>query len=139
MSRILIIEGNPVNMELTTFLLNGIGYEVLQATDAESGIEQVRSEMPALVLMDVQLPGMDGLAATRQLKTDPATAHIPVIAITSHAMKGDEEAMLAAGYDSCLSTPFHLRDLRDQVNTLLDRPRLTLVREIKHDCQDTDH
>lgn len=119
MSRIVVIEDNPVNMKLTTFLLNSAGHEVLQAIDAESGLALIRAEMPALVLMDIQLPCMDGLTATRQLKADPAIAHIPVIAITSHAMKGDEETMRAAGCDSYIPKPFHHRELLALVNKML--------------------
>jgi two-component system cell cycle response regulator DivK len=119
MSRIVVIEDNPANMKLTTFVLNSAGHEVLQATDAESGLALIRAEMPALVLMDVQLPGMDGLAATRQLKADPAIAHIPVVALTSYAMKGDGETMRAAGCDSYLPKPFHHRELLAMVNKML--------------------
>lgn len=122
MARILIIEDNPANMKLASFLMNGAGHEVLQATDAESGLEQIRAAMPELVLMDVQLPGMDGLAATRLIRADPVIAHIPVIALTSHAMKGDEEAILAAGCDSYLPKPFHHRELLELVSALLEQP-----------------
>jgi len=119
MARIVVIEDNPANMKLATFLLHGAGHEVLQATDAESGLALIHAEMPALVLMDVQLPGMDGITATRQLKADPATAHIPVIALTSHAMKGDEETMRVAGCDGYLAKPFHHRELLGMVEKML--------------------
>lgn len=121
MARILIIEDNPANMKLATFLLISAGHEVLQAVDAESGLEQIHAKLPELVLMDVQLPGMDGLAATRRIKADPAIAHIPVIALTSHAMRGDEEAILAAGCESYLPKPFHHRELLELVNVMLER------------------
>ncbi|MFY9329954.1 MAG: response regulator [Georgfuchsia sp.] len=120
MSRIVVIEDNPANMKLVIFLLHNAGHEVLQATDAESGLALIRAEMPALVLMDIQLPGMDGLAATRQLKTDSAIAHIPVVALTSYAMKGDEAAMRAAGCDSYLAKPFHHRELLALVHKILE-------------------
>ena len=119
MSRIVIIEDNPSNMKLAVFLLNSAGHEVLQATDAESGLALIRAEMPAMVLMDIQLPGMDGLAATRQIKADPAIAHIPVIALTSHAMKGDEATILAAGCDGYLPKPFHHKELTEIVEKIL--------------------
>jgi two-component system cell cycle response regulator DivK len=119
MSKIVVIEDNPANMKLVTFVLNSAGHEVLQANDAESGLALIRAEMPALVLMDVQLPGMDGLAATRQLKADLGIAHIPVVALTSHAMKGDGETMRAAGCDSYLPKPFHHRELLALVNKML--------------------
>jgi two-component system cell cycle response regulator DivK len=118
MARIVVIEDNPGNMKLVTFVLTNAGYTVLPATDAESGLALIRAMLPALVLMDIQLPGMDGLTATRQLKADPAISHIPVVALTSHAMKGDGETMLAAGCDSYLTKPFHHQEL------------LTLVRQI---------
>jgi two-component system cell cycle response regulator DivK len=119
MTRIVVIEDNPANMKLAVFLLHSAGHEVLQAADAESGLALIRAKMPALVLMDVQLPGMDGLAATRQLKTDPAIAHIPVIALTSHAMKGDEATILAAGCDGYLPKPFHHKELMGMVEKML--------------------
>jgi two-component system cell cycle response regulator DivK len=119
MSRIVVIEDNPANMKLVTFLLNNAGHEVLQATNAETGLALIRTEMPALVLMDIQLPGMDGLTATRQLKADPAIAHIPVVALTSHAMIGDGETMRAAGCDSYLPKPFHHRELLALVSKML--------------------
>ena len=119
MPRIVVIEDNPANMKLATFLLNSAGHEVLQATDAESGLALIRTEMPVLVLMDIQLPGMDGLTATRQLKADPLIAHIPVIALTSYAMKGDEETMRAAGCDSYLPKPIHHRELLALVDKML--------------------
>ncbi|WP_262967212.1 response regulator [Methylobacter psychrophilus] len=119
MSRIVVIEDNPANMKLATFLLNSAGHEVLQATDAESGLVLIRTVMPALVLMDIQLPSMDGLTATRQLKADPLIAHIPVIALTSYAMKGDEQTMSAAGCDSYLPKPIHHQELLALVNKML--------------------
>lgn len=119
MGKIVIIEDNSVNMKLVAFLLNKTGHEVLQATDAETGLALIRAELPALVLMDVQLPGMDGLAATRQLKNDPAIAHIKVVALTSHAMKGDQETIRAAGCDGYLPKPFHHRELVALVDKML--------------------
>ena len=106
--RILIIEDTPMNIELATDVLEGAGYDVIQAEDAETGIELARSELPDLILMDVGLPGMDGLSATRILKQDPSTKDIPVVALTSHAMKGDEEKMLAAGCESYMTKPIDI-------------------------------
>jgi two-component system, cell cycle response regulator DivK len=119
MAKIVLIEDNPANAKLASFLLRFGGHDVWQASDAETGLALVRAEMPALVLMDVQLPGMDGLAATRQIKADPAIGHIPVVAITSHAMKGDDETMRAAGCNGYLPKPFHHRDLLALVNKML--------------------
>lgn len=109
MSRILVVEDNPANMKLAAFLLEKEGHEVLRAADAAEGLRLARERRAELVLMDIQLPGMDGLEATRRLKADPATAAIPVIALTAFAMKGDEERMRAAGCDGYISKPIDYR------------------------------
>jgi CheY-like chemotaxis protein len=95
--KILIVEDNPMNLELATDLLEASGYFVIQARTAEEGIKLARVEFPDLILMDIRLPGMDGLEATGVLKQDPTTKDIPVIVMTAHAMKGDEEKAVAAG------------------------------------------
>ncbi len=105
MAKILVIEDNPENMILTVLLLHSVGHTVLQAVDAEVGVMLARAEIPSLILMDIQLPGMDGLQATTLLKRDPATAAIPIIALTALAMKGDEERIRAAGCDGYISKP----------------------------------
>jgi two-component system cell cycle response regulator DivK len=97
MARILVVEDNVANMTLATFLLESAGHAVIGATDAETGLMLARQEQPDIVLMDIQLPGMDGLQATALLKQDEATRRIPVIALTALAMKGDEERIRAAG------------------------------------------
>jgi len=104
-AKILVIEDNPANMTLATFLLESAGYTVLSATDAETGLTLARDEPPNLILMDIQLPGMDGLEATALLKRDDATRAIPVIALTALAMKGDEERIRAAGCDGYIAKP----------------------------------
>lgn len=114
-TKILIVEDNPVNMELATDLLEIAGYQVLQAETAEQGIELAKREQPALILMDVRLPGMDGLQATALLKGDPTTGSIPVIALTAQAMKGDREQALAAGCDGYLSKPIDTREFPQAV------------------------
>jgi two-component system cell cycle response regulator DivK len=105
--RILIVEDNPANMKLAALLLEGEGYQTLQAEDAEAGLRLAREEAPDLILMDVHLPGMDGLAATRLLKNDPRTRGIRVVALTALAMNGDREKTEAAGCDDYISKPFH--------------------------------
>lgn len=110
MAKILLIEDNPANMALVIFLLKSAGHDVLSATDAEAGLTLARAEQPALILMDVQLPGMDGLQATGELKKDPATRTIPVIALTALAMKGDEERIRAAGCDGYVAKPIRYQD-----------------------------
>ena len=111
MATVLIVEDNPANMTLATFLVQTAGHTVISATDAEAGLALARAEQPDLILMDIQLPGMDGLEAARQLKRDDATHAIPVIALTALAMKGDEERIRAAGCDGYISKPLAYRDL----------------------------
>ena len=110
MARILIVEDNAANMKLATFLLRSAGHTVLSATDAEVGLTLARDEQPSLILMDIQLPGMDGLEATMLLKRDDATRAIPVIALTALAMKGDEERIRAAGCDGYVAKPMDYRN-----------------------------
>ena len=110
MAKILIIEDNPANMTLAVFLLQSVGHTVLTATDAETGLSLARDEQPNLILMDVQLPGMDGLEATMLLKGLDATRAIPVIALTALAMKGDEERIRAAGCDGYIAKPMRYRE-----------------------------
>jgi two-component system cell cycle response regulator DivK len=110
MARLLIVEDNPANMRLAAFLLLSAGHTVLAATDAEAGLTRAREEHPDLILMDIQLPGMDGLEATGLLKRDLATSHIPIIALTSLAMKGDEDRARAAGCDGYIAKPLQYRE-----------------------------
>ncbi|MBA3338533.1 MAG: response regulator [Gemmatimonadaceae bacterium] len=110
MSRILIVEDNPTNMTLAVYLLESAGHAVLTATDAEAGLALARAEHPELILMDIQLPGMDGLQATGLLKADEATRDIPVIALTALAMKGDEERIRAAGCDGYIAKPMRYKE-----------------------------
>jgi two-component system, cell cycle response regulator DivK len=109
MARVLIIEDNASNMKLATFLLETAGHTALAAADAETGLAIARAERPELVLMDIQLPGMDGLQATALLKSDVSTREIPVIALTALAMKGDEERIRAAGCDGYIAKPLNYR------------------------------
>lgn len=115
MAKILVVEDNPANLKLAEFLLRRAGHEVLKASDAPAGLALARSAQPDLVLMDIQLPGMDGLTATRELKSDPATRAVRVVALTAFAMKGDEEKMLAAGCDGYIAKPFAYQDFLDAV------------------------
>ncbi len=103
--RVLVVEDNPLNMQLMAAILDSAGYAVLQADNAEDGLEAARRERPALVFMDIQLPRMDGLEATRLLKADASTRAIPVVAVTAYAMKGDRERILAAGCDDYIAKP----------------------------------
>lgn len=109
--RILVVDDNVTNLKLIEYLLKAKGYDVLTAFDAESALEAVRSKRPSLVLMDLQLPGMDGLELTRRLKADPATRSIIVVAVTAYAMKGDEQRALDAGCDGYIAKPIDTRAL----------------------------
>jgi len=119
--KILIIEDNPVNMELATDLLEVAGYEVFQAPDAESGIALARADSPHLILMDVGLPGMDGLTAAGVLRGDAATQHIPIVILTAHAMKGDEEKALASGCAGYITKPIDTRHFSKTVAEFITR------------------
>ena len=121
-SKILIIEDNPLNMELAADLLNAAGYEVLQATTAERGIQLARSLLPDLILMDTSLPGMDGLQAIMILKSEPATENIPVISLTANAMKGDEETARAAGALAYVTKPIDTRTFVKSVSEFVKKP-----------------
>jgi two-component system cell cycle response regulator DivK len=121
MATILVVEDNPTNMTLAVHVLESAGHTVLTATDAEAGLALARSALPQLILMDIQLPGMDGLAATAQLKSDDATRSIPVIALTALAMKGDEERIRAAGCDGYIGKPMRYKDLLTTVSAQLAR------------------
>jgi len=116
---ILVIEDNDLNRELVTDLLEARGFIVYQAREAEEGLRLARELLPALVLMDLSLPGIDGLAATRALRADPVTRHLTVVALTAHAMKGDEKTALSAGCDGYLTKPIDTRTLAGKMETFI--------------------
>ena len=118
-ARILVVDDNPVNLKLICDLLECEGYDVERAPDAEAAQVMLRSRTLGLILMDVSLPGMDGLTLTRLLKANEATRHIPVIAVTALAMKGDEEKAFEAGCEGYISKPLDTRRLVLQVASLL--------------------
>jgi two-component system, cell cycle response regulator DivK len=118
---ILIVEDNPRNLKLARDVLDHNGYHVLEATTAEDGLVLARERHPQLVLMDVGLPGMDGVEALVRLRADPATAGIPVAALTAFAMKDDRERFLAAGFDAYLEKPLDVRAFPREVERLLAR------------------
>ena len=117
---ILIIEDNELNMKLVRSMLQLGKYRILEAQNAEIGIELAREHSPDLILMDIQLPGMDGLDATRFIKSDSALAHIPVVALTSYAMRGDEEKALSAGCSGYIAKPIDTRNFLDFISEQLN-------------------
>jgi CheY-like chemotaxis protein len=116
---ILIVEDNEQNMKLVRDVLGHVGYRTLEAGDAELGIELARTHRPDLILMDVQLPGMNGMEALAQLRSDPVTAELRVVAVTAFAMKEDPARILAAGFDGYLEKPLDVRAFPGQVSELL--------------------
>jgi len=121
MAKVLVVEDNTANMTLAVFLLESAGHTVLSASDAEAGLTLARDEQPNLILMDIQLPGMDGLQATVLLKRDDATRAIPVIALTALAMKGDEERIRAAGCDGYIAKPMRYQEFLATIKDQLTR------------------
>lgn len=116
---VLIIEDNPRNLKLARDVLNHAGYETLEAENAEDGLVLARDRHPGVVLLDVQLPGMDGVQALGRLRSDPATRGIPVIAVTAFAMTTDRERLLAAGFDRYVEKPLDIREFPRQVAAAL--------------------
>ena len=121
MANVLIVEDNAANMKLSSLLLRNAGHTVVCAEDAETGLILARSDRPDLILMDIQLPGMDGLAATAVLKRDPATDTIPIIALTAMAMKDDQERVKSAGCDAYIAKPLRYQELYSAIDDLLAR------------------
>lgn len=118
-NRILVVEDNADNRILITDVLDSMDYEVIIATDGEEGVRKASAERPDLILMDISLPQMDGLTATRRIKAMPELQHIPIIALTAHAMVGDRERALEAGCDDYVSKPIDLRELATKLTQYL--------------------
>jgi CheY-like chemotaxis protein len=119
MSTILVIDDNPINLKLAAEVLIESGYAVIRAEDAEQALTLLETHLPHLVLTDIALPRMDGLALTRRLKADPRFRHLPVVALTASAMKGDAARITEAGCDAYISKPIDTRTLADQIAHLL--------------------
>ena len=119
---ILVVEDNEINQVLVRAVLEMDGLRVAVAASADEAREAIRNESPGVILMDVQLPGEDGLSLTRELKADPATAAIPVVALTAHAMRGDRELAFAAGCSGYIAKPIETRTFAGQVRQYLDQP-----------------
>ncbi|MEN6585536.1 MAG: response regulator [Sulfuricella sp.] len=118
-AQVLVVEDTPANMKLVCMLLGKAGYRVLQADNAGDGIALARAHLPDLILMDIQLPGMDGLTATRLLKGADTTRHIKIVALTAFAMKGDEEKMITAGCDGYIAKPIQYKNFLAEVERML--------------------
>ncbi len=121
MKKILLIEDNELNRDMLSRRLQKRGYEVVAAVDGETGVAMAQTEAPALILMDVSLPGIDGWEATRRLKAAPATRHIPIVALTAYTTAGDREKALAVGCDDFDTKPIELPRLLEKIETLLSQ------------------
>ena len=119
MPKILLVEDNEMNRDMLSRRLIRRGYEVVMAVDGGAGVEMAHSEAPDLILMDMSLPVVDGWTATRQIKDDPATSQVPIIALTAHAMAGDREKALEAGCDDYDSKPIEFDRLVEKMDALL--------------------
>lgn len=119
MTRIMIVDDNPANLKLAGDLLEMEGFEVHRSMDAESALVEVSNFRPVLILMDVALPGMDGIQLTRKLKAERKTSKIKIVAFTAFAMKGDRERMLTAGFDGYITKPIDTREFKNQINYYL--------------------
>lgn len=122
--RVLIVEDNPVNLRLAQFLLEKRGFTVRKAGNGTECLTEMAQELPDIVLMDIQLPGEDGLAVTRKIRSDPRLAHVIVVALTAHAMAGDREKILGAGCDGYIAKPVDPQSLAGEVARYLQQGRL---------------
>ena len=114
-SRILLVEDNTDNLDLVRFLLERAGYQVLQANDGQMGMDLARQELPDLILMDLSLPVVDGWTAARELKADPKTAFIPLLALTAHTLPGDRNRALESGFNGYISKPINIQSFADDI------------------------
>jgi two-component system, cell cycle response regulator DivK len=121
MSVILIVEDNDKNLKLVRDVLQVKGYETIEAGTAEDGIELARSRSPDLILMDIQLPGMNGIDALKVLRADASTARIPVVAVTASVMQQDRNLITEAGFDGYIAKPINLKEFIDTVRAMLER------------------
>jgi two-component system cell cycle response regulator DivK len=119
--RILVVEDNELNLKLVRDVLTYAGYDVVEARTGEQGVELATEHLPDLVLMDLQLPGIDGAEALRQMRSSPSTQTVPVVAVTAYAMKEDRERAISCGFDGYLEKPISVRELPAQVHQFLKR------------------
>jgi len=125
---VLIVDDNATNLKLARLILSGEGYDVRTATDAEEALRVLEAFVPRLILMDIQLPGIDGLELTRRLKRDPRSSEIVIVALSAYAMKGDEEKALAAGCDGYITKPIEPDTLLEQVRAALSPATQAITR-----------
>ena len=118
---VLIVEDNDLNMKLFVDVLEGAGYRVLQSGEGLAGFQLARAERPDLIVMDIQLPAISGLEVTRWLKEDPELSHIPVVAVTAYAMKGDRARMLEGGCEAYLAKPISVTSFLETIRRLIER------------------
>jgi two-component system, cell cycle response regulator DivK len=121
-TRVLVVEDNPLNLKLVRDVLLSAGFEVVEARSGEEGVAQARAHTPDVILMDLQLPGIDGTQAMRMIKADPAATDVPIAALTAFAMADDRERALRSGFDGYLSKPISVRDLPRQISEFLPEP-----------------
>lgn len=119
--RILVVDDNPANAKLAAFVLSRHGFQVVTAQNAAAALASIAAQPPALVLMDLQMPGVDGLTLTRQLRDDPATRHLPIVAVTAYAMRGDEQRALDAGCNGYLTKPINTKTFAGQISAWLQK------------------
>ncbi len=120
--RILVVEDQPDNRQIIRDLLTSVGYELIEAVDGEAGVRLAKAHRPDLILMDIQLPVLDGYEATRRIKADPELRPIPLIVVTSYALSGDDRKAMAAGCDAYVAKPFSPRELLATIRSLLPAP-----------------
>lgn len=118
---VLVVDDNPLNLELATHVLERAGHTVRQASSGPEALQAVRNEPPGLILMDIGLPGMDGYAVLGELKKDPATSGIPVVALTAYAMAEDQQRALASGFDGFITKPFEVKSLVPALAQILEQ------------------
>ena len=123
--RVLVVEDNERNLKLVRDVLQYAGYQVVEATTGEQGVELAKSLLPDLVLMDLQLPGIDGIEALRRVRESDGMAHVPVVAVTAFAMREDRDRATHAGFDGYLEKPLSVRELPDQVQRFLTARKQT--------------
>ncbi len=119
--RILVVEDQEDNRTIVRDLLSSAGYEVIEATTGDEGVASAQAQLPDLILMDMQLPGIDGYEATRQIKADPDLENIPIIAVTSYALSGDDAKAIEAGCDAYFAKPYSPRKLLERIRQYLPR------------------